>query len=262
MRRSCSFATLACLLWTFLLFPSVEPVLAQSSHGRSAPGELTWISPDGLLLSFHQIGNAYQVEFFDQETGESMRLDFLPQLAQAREHSPRFAIRVDDELELLYQGAGHLSDVGPQLKPAVSGADQMIVRFRGQEKVAALMPPMLDAAMGSEALSLSPAASLMASSLATLHGEAFYGKIESSMEALITELEATAGAASTLGTKTELPNWFHCLVGIAGWIVSWGCVVAGCATLVACAGCIALHTAVTVAMVDTCSQHRSEIIRE
>lgn len=138
----------------------------------------------------------------------------------------------------------------------------MIVRFRGQERVSALMPPALSAAMGSESPSLSPAADLMASGLSTLHAEAFYSKIESSMESLLEELEATATSASTVGTKSALPNWFHCLVGIAGWVVSWGCVVAGCATIVACVGCIALHTAVTVAMADTCSQHRSEIIRE
>jgi hypothetical protein len=82
------------------------------------------------------------------------------------------------------------------------------------------------------------------------------------MESLLEELEATATTASTIGTKSALPNWFHCLVGVVGWVVSWGCVVAGCATIVACVGCVALHTAVTVAMVDTCSQHRSEIIRE
>lgn len=255
MRRTCSLLTLTCLVWTFLLFPSVEPVYAQSTHGREATRAFTWVSPEGLLFTFQQIGTTYQVEFIDQETGETMSLDFLPQPAPVGDRASRFAIRIDEELELLYQGAGEQEMVVP-------GADQMIVRFRGQERVSALMPPVLDEAMmGSDTPSLSPAASLMASGLVTLHDPPFYSKIESSMESLLAEVEATAPTAPTIGSKTALPNWFHCMVGIVGWVLSWSCVVAGCATIVACFACIGVHTLVTAAMADTCA-HRSEIIKE
>lgn len=102
----------------------------------------------------------------------------------------------------------------------------------------------------------------MASGLTTLHGEAFYGKVEASMESLLAELEATTATASAVMAKDGLPNWFHCMVGVIGWVASWGCFVAGCATVVACFACAAFHVAVTTTMVDTCSRHRSEIIRE